>query len=113
MASRSMHGVDQRRGDAGAAGAERMADGDRPAADVDLLFVELEHADAGQGLGGEGFVELDQVDVGQREAGALEGLLRGRHGAGAHHDGSTPATAVATHADQRLQAQRLGLLVAT
>ena len=48
-------------------------------------FVEFEHADAGEGLGGEGFVELDEVDVGELEAGALERFLRGRHGAGAHH----------------------------
>ena len=79
------HGVDEGGGDAGAARAERVADGDGAAADVDFSFVHLEHADAGQRLGGEGFVELDEVDVGQLEAGALERFLRGGHGAGAHH----------------------------
>jgi len=53
-----------------------VADGDRAAADVHLFFVEFEHPDAGEGLGGEGFVQLDQVDVRELEAGPLEISLR-------------------------------------
>ena len=107
-----VHGVDERRGDAGAACAERVADGDRAAADVDLRFVEFEHPDAGQRLGGEGFVELDQVDVGERQAGALEGLLRGRHGAGAHHGRVDAGDGRGANFHERLEAERLGALFA-
>src|SRR5437870_2483519 len=58
-----LHEMNQRRGDARAAGAERVADGDGPAADVDLLRVGVEQLDDRQRLGGEGLVDLDQVDV--------------------------------------------------
>ena len=90
-----VHGVDERRGDAGAAAPSGWPMAIAPPRTLTFASSSVEHADAGQRLGGERFVELDQVDVGEREAGALERFLRGRHGAGAHHAGSTPATAVA------------------
>src|SRR6476659_7449881 len=54
---------DERRGEAGAGAAERVAEGDRAAVDVELLFVDSQLSRAGQHLGGEGLVQLDQVDV--------------------------------------------------
>ena len=57
------HGVNQRRGDPRTAGPERMADGDRAAADVDLLFVEPSIRMHAKRLRRERFVQLDQVDV--------------------------------------------------
>src|SRR6202011_3718537 len=55
--------------DAGARGAERMADRDRPAIHVDPAVLErqVEFAQARQHLGGESLVDLDHVDVGEAE----------------------------------------------
>src|SRR5947208_2665281 len=64
--------------DAGARGAQRVADCDRPAVHVDTAVVErqFEAAQAGQHLRGEGLVDLDHVDVGEAEPGAGERLFR-------------------------------------
>ena len=61
-----------------------MADGDRAAIDVELVLVEAELAGAGHDLRAEGLVDLEAVDVGQLEAGALEHGLDRRHRADAH-----------------------------
>ena len=55
--------VEQRAGDAGAGHAEGVADRDRAAVDVQLVDVDAELAVARDDLGGEGLVDLDQVDV--------------------------------------------------
>ena len=55
--------ADEGAGEAGAGAAERVAEGDRAAVDVELLLVDAELAGAGEDLGGEGLVELDQVDL--------------------------------------------------
>ena len=55
--------ADEGGGEAGAGAAEGVAEGDRAAVDVELLLVDAELAGAGEDLGGEGLVELDQVDV--------------------------------------------------
>ena len=55
-----------------AGGAERVADGDRAAIDVELVLVEAELARAGHDLRAERLVDLEAVDVGELEAGALE-----------------------------------------
>ena len=52
--------VDERRHDPRAAGADRVAQRDRAAVDVDLLPVEPELAAVGQRLGGERLVDLDR-----------------------------------------------------
>ena len=57
------HLVQQRGDDPRAGAAERVADRDRAAVHVDLLRVELELVDAGDRLGGERLVELDQLQV--------------------------------------------------
>ena len=69
----------QRLGDEdGAGAAERVAEGDGAAVGVDLGQVGAELARPGQHHRGEGLVDLDQVDVGHRQAGALEQVLRWR-----------------------------------
>ena len=55
--------ADQGAGEAGAGAAERVAEGDRAAVDVEPLLLDAELAGAGEDLGGEGLVELDQVDL--------------------------------------------------
>src|SRR5437867_4498603 len=72
------HRVDQRRRDAGAASPERMADGNRATADIDLRFIEAEHADASQRLRGKRLIELDQIDVLERQATSFQDLFDGR-----------------------------------
>src|SRR4029077_4706279 len=53
--------------------AEGMAEGDGTAVDVEPLLVDAELTGAGEDLGGEGLVELDQVDLVDAEAGRGEG----------------------------------------
>src|ERR1700691_1102371 len=47
----------------GAGGADRVAEGDRPAVDVDPVLRRLEYLQPGQHDGGESLVDLEQVDV--------------------------------------------------
>src|SRR6266536_2599045 len=72
--------VDERRQNAGAGGSDRMAQGDRPAADVDPRGVERELPDRGHRDRGEGLVDLEEVDVGDRESRLLQELLDGADG---------------------------------
>ena len=69
------HGADQDR----AGGADRMAERDRAAIDVDLVAVELEVADEFLRDDREGLVDLEQVDVVEREPGLGQHLARRRH----------------------------------
>src|SRR5207244_10406409 len=77
--------VDQRAHDAGARHAERVAEVDGPTVGVELaLDVDAELVADGQDLGGEGLVELDDVDVGDVHAGRRQHLAHGLDGAHAH-----------------------------
>src|SRR4029453_16653507 len=82
-------------GELGAGGAHGVAEGDGAAVDVDLVEVEAQLAEDGQGLGGEPLVELDQVNVVQAEPGQLQHLGDGHGGADAHDVGRDPADGVA------------------
>src|SRR5689334_14178476 len=55
--------VHERAQDHAAGGAQRMAHGDRAAVDVDLVHVKAHVADEAQDDGGEGLVDLHQVEV--------------------------------------------------
>ena len=57
---RSCNTVRQRAEDAASGGAQRMTDGDRAAAYVDDLGIDLPGVDAREGLHGEGLVQLDR-----------------------------------------------------
>jgi hypothetical protein len=59
------------RGQAGAAGAERMTEGDRTALRVDALVVvaQPEFAQDGKSLGSEGLIQFDDVDLFESKAG--------------------------------------------
>src|SRR6266581_3638928 len=63
--------------DAGSGHADGVAEGDGPSVRIEAVVVELELAVAGQDLGGEGFVQLDHVEVLQGEAGLLQDLAGG------------------------------------
>src|SRR5262249_60768485 len=76
--------VDQRRHDARPGTAKRVAEGDGAAVRVELLGVDAQFADYGEGLGGEGLVEFDDVDVLDGLAGAFQHLGDRGDGANAH-----------------------------
>src|SRR5690606_15669023 len=82
-----LHHVQQGAGDTGTGAAVRVTQRDGTTVQVDLLVhlvQQLQVLQHRQGLGGEGFVQLDVIDVVHGQAGTLEGLLGGRHRAVAH-----------------------------
>src|SRR5262249_44725066 len=58
------HRMNQRRRDAGSAGAEGVPNRNGTAADVYLFWVGLEKLHDGQGLGRERFIDFNEVDIG-------------------------------------------------
>src|SRR6185312_6267047 len=68
--------ADKSRGEASPRAAERVAEGERATVDVEAFLVDAQLADAGEDLGGEGLVQLDQVDLVEAEPGGGE---RPRH----------------------------------
>src|SRR3990172_13179229 len=74
-------------GGGGPGGPQGVVDGDGAAVDVDLVPVPIELAADGEDLAGERLVDLDQVEVVDGHAGALEELLRRGRGTDAHDGG--------------------------
>ncbi|MNQ74574.1 hypothetical protein D3C85_893340 [compost metagenome] len=85
-----------------------MAEGDARAVRIDLLRVEAQLLDDRAGLGGEGLVGLDHVQIGDAQAGALEGQLGRRHRADAHVQRVDAGHGVRHQARHRLEAATLG-----
>src|SRR6195952_1038864 len=71
--------------DHGAGGAERMAERDRAAVDVDLRRIDLECLHVAQHHRGKGLVEFEQVDVRLLHAGTLKQFFGDVDRAGQHH----------------------------
>src|SRR5581483_12446359 len=69
--------VDERADDARPRGSDRVPQGDRATVHVDPLLVDLEHPHRVDGDGGEGLVDLPEIDVGGLLADLLERLYRG------------------------------------
>src|SRR5262249_11279420 len=67
--------------------AQRMADGDGAAVDVELDLVDAEFARARHHLRAERFVDFEPIDIRKLETGALEHGLGGRPRAEAHDVG--------------------------
>src|SRR5262249_23629821 len=67
----AFHLLKESRCELGAGASEWMAKGDGTAIDVYFFGIEAELADHCESLSGEGFVELDQLDVVELEAGFL------------------------------------------
>src|SRR5579864_1991917 len=74
----------QRANQARPAAAERMAQRDRSPVDVDPLLIEAEQPYAGERLGRESLVQLDDADVGRLEACLVERLQRGGYRPDSH-----------------------------
>ena len=77
--------------------------------DVDLLDVEVEVLDAGDGLAGKGFVDFPAIDVANGQTGPFQRLTRGGHGTVRHDGGLKTDDAPRHNASQRLVAVFLGL----
>src|SRR5690606_16666394 len=105
--------VEQGGHDAHTGGAHRVPEGDARAVDVELVLVvpvpALQHR---QHLAGEGLVQLDEVHVPERQAGALEELLHGGDRPDAHDPRLAARRRPSHQVAHRLQAQRLGALLA-
>ncbi len=97
--------------DAGAGGADRVAERDARAVGVEPLVggVDLPLAQDGEDLGGEGLVELDQADLVEGEPGPIEGGAAGEDGPDAHPLGLAAGDGPRLERQQRSQATLLGL----
>src|SRR5208337_5288374 len=62
------HFVEQRHRSARSGAADGMAKRDGAAVDVEFLAIEMQLAVARQHLGGEGFIEFDQIEAAEVEA---------------------------------------------
>src|SRR5262249_32170274 len=82
-----LHFVEQRHQHPSAGSADRMADRDRAAVDVDLRGVPAEVLVDRAGLRGERLVGLDQIEIADVPAGLLERGARCRDWAAAHDRG--------------------------
>ncbi len=89
-----------------------MAERDGAAVDVELLVGDAELALAVDRLAREGLVDLEEVDVVDREAGLREQLLHRRERADAHDRRVDARRCEGAEVAERLEPERLGLLAA-
>ena len=99
MGVAALHFVEQGNEDAGAAGADGMADSDGAAVDVDAVEGEAEFFGYAEGLHAEGFIELEEVDVVDGPAGAGKDFLNA--GDGSEHNPARGYAAGGLGADGR------------
>src|ERR1035437_1107670 len=85
-----------------------MAEGYGAAVDVDAVGVNAEGADYGEGLGGEGFVALDEADFVEVQAGAVGDEGNGVDGADTHLLGQAADGGVGYQVAEGAQAEFLG-----
>ena len=99
--------VKKRHHDSGAAGTERVAECDGSAVDVDVLTSQSQLVPAGQHLDREGFVDLKQMDVVNRECGQRECATNRRDGRHEQVTGFSSRRRVTHQAGDRSQPMRL------
>ena len=104
--------VEQRHDEPRTAHPERVADRDRAAVDVHALLVDPEVAHHRERLRGERLVQLDEVDVLDRDPRAVEQLADGRDRPDAHHGGIDARDGRADEGPERLDAEIPGALLA-
>src|SRR5258705_13480862 len=75
----ALHLIQQRGGQLGAGAAERMSQRDGAAADVEPIRIDRQLLQARKHLRGERFVQLDEIDLIQRQPGELQYLADRRY----------------------------------
>src|SRR5262245_6049722 len=101
---------EERQDQARAGRAERVPERDRAAVDVDLVAVEAELLLDAEVLRREGLVDLEEVDVGELDARALEALPDRGHGPDAHLGGIYADRGRASHEPEHVEPVRLRAL---
>ena len=101
-----MQAVDGRGGQPRTRSTQRMAerDGAAPGVHTRVVVLQTQLAQHGQALRGKGFIELDHIELRQRQAGLRQHFLRGRRGAYAHDARRHAHRGHAHHAGARRQA---------
>ena len=103
--------VQQRDDEPRAAHPERMADRDRAAVHVHLRLVDPELAHDRERLRGERLVQLDEVEVADREPGAVEQLAHRGHRPDPHHARVDTGDRRGDERAERLDPERARLLL--
>ena len=98
--------------DPGARAAERVAESDGTAVEVDLLLVDVEELHVGEGDDGEGLIDLVGVDLGLGHAGVLESLGDGESGSGGELGGRVGGVGPAEDLSDGLEVVLLDVLLA-
>jgi hypothetical protein len=80
-----------------------MAQGNRAAASVDLILADAQQFQNGEYRDGERFVELDAIDLVERESRSLECFADRRHQTDAHFLGIDPADRQGANLGERLR----------
>ena len=75
-----MESIEECHEDTCAAGSDRMSEGDGSAVDVDFGRIEIEFSGTGDHLRREGFVQFEEIDVGNFESGFVESEADGIDG---------------------------------
>ena len=86
-----------------AGGSERVAQSDCPALGIDLLFVKAQLSYARQRLGGEGLVQLDEINVFNGQSGPFKHLAGRGNWSQAHACRINPRGCRDSDIRQRLQ----------
>src|SRR5207302_6131017 len=98
--------------DARAACPDGMTQGYRPPVDIELVLRDGEFPPHRYRLGGEGLVELEEVDVSQLDARLLQSQFNGPNRSHSHDAGSHPGARVAPDSCERHAMLGLGAVVA-
>src|SRR6185503_17080261 len=85
---------------------ERMAQRDRAAVDVDLIRIQSQRLDDSERLRGKRFVQLDHIDIVERQSREFQSLRNREHWSNAHLFRRAACSRVSNKARQRLRAQR-------
>ena len=102
--------MQQRHHDPRAAAANRMAKRDRAAVDIHFLRGDRHILQHREDLRGKRLVDLDEIEVADREAGPVAQLRNRRHRADAHDPWINARAAPSDNAGERLQPAGLGVI---
>ena len=105
------HLVQQCHGNSRPCAANGVAESDRAAIDVQSVAVKMQIAVAGQHLGGEGFVQFNQIKILEPPSTFREQLLHGGNGTDSHHPRVNSSCRIVRNARQGLDRRSRGPLL--